>query len=199
MINKKESREKNLVVASSNPGKIKEFNNFLSTFQFNIISQPEKVCIEETGNTFLENARLKALGVSKLTGEWTIADDSGLCINALGGAPGILSARYASTDQERIDRVLKELEHSKDRSAYFCAAICLGGPDGEILLEVEGICNGVIVKVPRGNFGFGYDPIFEVEGTNLTFAQMEASQKRAMGHRGKAFSLIEPLLRNVIS
>ena len=105
------------------------------------------------------------------------------------------SARYAHSDPERIARLLKALGDQQERTARFCAALCVAAPDGSVLLEVEGRCDGLITAAPRGDQGFGYDPIFEVAGTGCTFAEMPLAEKKQHGHRGKAFSLLEPKLR----
>ena len=186
-----------LVIASGNLGKIKEFRQLLSYLPITVNGQPESVQVEETGQTFMENARLKALSVAHATRKWSLADDSGLSVDALFGAPGVHSARFASSDDERIRRLLREMEHVDVRSAHFISAICIASPKGEILLEVEGKCEGMITKEPRGNKGFGYDPIFEVLDTGLTFAEMEASDKQSFSHRGKAFKLLEPGLKKL--
>ena len=133
------------------------------------------------------------------TGHWALADDSGLSVNALGGAPGVHSARYAPTDPERINKLLSALSKTSERDAQFCAALCVAAPDGSVLIEVEGRCDGRITTLPRGEGGFGYDPIFEVSGTDLTFAEMPLSDKKAHGHRGRAFALLEPRLRALLS
>ena len=151
-----------------------------------------------TGTTFAANARLKAQAVAAATGEWALADDSGLSVDALDGAPGVHSARYAPTDPERIARLLKAMNGSDQRQGYFCAALCIAAPDGTILLEVEGRCDGLITAAPRGDQGFGYDPIFEVAGTGRTFAEMPLAEKKQHGHRGKAFSLLAPKLRQLL-
>ena len=190
---------KTLVIASGNAGKIREFQGLLQTLPVSVRAQPEGLEVEETGTTFAANARIKAQAVAAATGEWALADDSGLSVAALNGAPGVHSARYAPTDQERIARLLKALNGSDQRQAHFCAALCVAAPDGSILLEVEGRCDGLITAAPRGDQGFGYDPIFEVEGTNRTFAEMSLQEKKAHGHRGRAFTLLEPQLRLLLS
>ena len=182
-----------LVIASGNAGKVREFRDLLQHLPLELKPHPDGKEVEETGLTFIENARLKALAVASASGAWALADDSGLSVNALGGAPGVHSARYAPTDSERIARLLRELGDGLDRRAEFRAALCLADPAGQILLEVEGCCAGVITDAPRGDSGFGYDPIFEVEGTTLTFAEMEPEQKQKVGHRGRAFALLQPL------
>ena len=188
-----------LVIASGNQGKILEFQGLLSGLPLLVKPQPEGLEVEETGTTFAANARIKALAVAKATGHWALADDSGLSVSALSGAPGVHSARYAPTDPERIEKLLAALRYCNERSAYFSAALCVANSDGEVLLEVEGRCEGQITKAPRGNQGFGYDPIFEVTNTGRTFAEMPLAEKKSYGHRGRAFALLEPLLQNLIS
>ena len=189
---------KRLIIASGNQGKIHEFQGLLSALPLNVEPQPAGLDIEETGASFAANARIKALAVAAACGEWSLADDSGLSVTALDGAPGVHSARYASTDPERIARLLNALGEAQDRSACFIAALCLAAPDGTVLLEVEGRCEGSITTEPRGNGGFGYDPVFEVAGTGLTFAEMPLSEKKHHGHRGRAFSQLEPGLRELL-
>ena len=189
---------KALVIASGNAGKIREFQGLLQALPVTVRPQPEGLEVEETGSTFAANARLKAQAVAATTGEWALADDSGLSVDALDGAPGVHSARYAPTDPERIARLLKALNGSEQRQAHFCAALCIAAPDGSVLLEVEGRCDGLITASPRGEQGFGYDPIFEVAGTGRTFAEMPLAEKKQYGHRGKAFSLLEPKLRQLL-
>ena len=188
-----------LVIASGNSGKVREFEGLLSGLPLTVKAQPEGLEVEETGSTFTANARIKALAVAAETGEWALADDSGLSVDALDGAPGVHSARYAPSDPERIARLLQALESEDNRTARFCAALCMAAPDGTVLLEVEGQCKGWITRSPRGDQGFGYDPIFEVEGTQKTFAEMSLKEKKAHGHRGRAFSLLEPRLRQLLS
>ena len=189
---------KALVIASGNAGKIREFQGLLQALPVTVRPQPEGLEVEETGSTFAANARLKAQAVAATTGEWALADDSGLSVDALDGAPGVHSARYAPTDPERIARLLKALNGSEQRQAHFCAALCIAAPDGSVLLEVEGRCDGLITASPRGKQGFGYDPIFEVAGTGRTFAEMPLAEKKQHGHRGRAFSLLEPQLRHLL-
>ena len=189
---------KRLIIASGNQGKIHEFQGLLSALPLNVEPQPAGLDIEETGASFAANARIKALAVAVACGEWSLADDSGLSVTALDGAPGVHSARYASTDPERIARLLNALGEAQDRSACFIAALCMAAPDGTVLLEVEGRCEGSITTEPRGNGGFGYDPVFEVAGTGLTFAEMPLSEKKHHGHRGRAFSQLEPGLRELL-
>jgi len=166
--------------------------------------QPDGFEVEETGSTFAENARLKAIAVARATGCWALADDSGLSVDALGGAPGVHSARYADSDSARIERLLRELSetdaHSDEaRSAHFTAALALVNPAGDVVLEVEGLCPGTILSAPRGEDGFGYDPVFFVPEAGLTFAEMPHSQKATLGHRGRAFAALKPQLQTLIN
>jgi len=221
-----------LVIASGNAGKIREFAALLADLPLEIRAQPEGLEVEETGATFAENARLKATAVALASGCWALADDSGLAVAALGGEPGVHSARYAANDAERIARLLRELEaalrdqaaqrlgagvpsttvlsaattpltvprlESGDRSARFTAALALADPSGAIRLEVEGHCPGVILEAPRGAGGFGYDPVFLVPELGQTFAEMDKATKGRIGHRGLAFALLEPGLRQLLA
>ena len=188
-----------LVIASGNAGKIREFAGLLEHLPLRVQPQPEGMEVEETGLTFAENARIKARAVAAATGHWALADDSGLSVEALDGAPGVYSARYAESDPARIARLLQELGTTDNRSAYFSAALCIAAPDGSVLVEVEGRCDGVITTAPRGAEGFGYDPIFEVLGTGQTFAEMNRDSKKSHGHRGRGFTLLEPKLRQLLA
>ena len=177
-----------LVVATGNPGKLKEMQEYLMGLAWELELKPAKLDIEETGTTFIANARLKACEVAKALGEWAIADDSGLMVDALDGAPGIHSARYGKDDADRINRLLRELENTDNRQAKFVCAIAIASPDGKIALETEGVCPGEILTSPHGNNGFGYDPIFYVPSAKQTFAQMSAETKGKISHRGVAFA-----------
>lgn len=188
-----------LVVATGNPGKLKEMQAYLTDVDVKLQLKPQNLDVEETGNTFLENACLKASTVAKATGQWAIADDSGLAVDALRGMPGIYSARYASTDGDRISKLLKELETSHHRSAQFICAIAIARQDGSIAQKLEGICHGIITHTPQGTEGFGYDPIFYVPEKQMTFAQMSPELKRQISHRGKAFDLLLPQLPAILS
>lgn len=185
-----------VVVATGNPGKLKEMQSFLGDLGWQLMLKPESIQVEETGQTFLENARLKASEVAKATGKVAIADDSGLAIDALNGAPGIYSARYAATSEACIDRVLAELTNEKDRGAQFVCALAIANPDGTIALETEGICRGEILHRRQGRGGFGYDPIFYVPDVGKSFAEMSDGEKDTHSHRGIAFRQILPQLRS---
>ncbi|WP_035987102.1 RdgB/HAM1 family non-canonical purine NTP pyrophosphatase [Leptolyngbya sp. KIOST-1] len=186
-----------IVVATGNPGKLIEMQVYLDALGWQLQLKPDHLEVEETGTTFLENARLKAATVAKALNQWAIADDSGLAVTALGGAPGIYSARYADSDAARIDRLLKELEGQSDRSAQFICALALANPAGEVVLETKGICHGEILLTPRGSGGFGYDPIFYLPSLGKSFAEMQPSQKEALSHRGIAFSQLMPHLKEL--
>ena len=186
-----------LVIASGNEGKIKEFQKLLEDFPFNLLSQPFGFEIEETGKTFMENARIKAIAASKETGNISLADDSGLSVEALGGAPGIYSSRYANSDNERIEKLLAELKPFPNRKAKFECALCIAS-GAKVLIEVSGFCEGLITLSPKGENGFGYDPIFEVSGLGETYAEMNHEQKKHIGHRGNAFKLLIPELKKLL-
>jgi XTP/dITP diphosphohydrolase len=190
-----------LVVATSNPGKIPEMQAYLTDpalADWQLKLKPAELEIEETGATFLENACLKASQVAAALGEWAIADDSGLSVDALGGAPGIYSARYAPTSAERIERLLAELANADDRHAQFTCAIAVARPDGSIALQTEGVCVGEILSAPRGNGGFGYDPIFYLPEQQMTFAEMPPALKDEISHRGLAFQALLPQLKQLL-
>jgi len=156
---------KKLILATSNPGKLAEIGEYLTDIDLELQLKPDYLEIEETGATFTENAYLKAAQIALTLGEWSIADDSGLEVTGLGNAPGIYSARYGQNDRERIERLVRELGDNQDRSARFVCVIAIARPDGEIALSATGICTGEILTSPRGEGGFGYDPIFYVPNT----------------------------------
>jgi XTP/dITP diphosphohydrolase len=181
-----------LIVATSNPGKLREMQAYLSGSAWELSLKPAELDVDETGDTFAANACLKASEVAIALNAWTIADDSGLQVDALNGAPGIYSARYANSDKERIDRMLRELGDlpPSQRQAQFVCAVAVARPDGTIAAQAEGICRGEILTSARGVDGFGYDPIFYVPAQKLAFAEMSVEQKRSVSHRGKAFAII---------
>ena len=189
--------KKLLYLASKNIGKISEYQKLLSDINCQLALQPDSIDVVETGKTFRENAAKKACEVSKKLNNYAIADDSGLCIEALNGSPGIYSSRYADNDIGRIKRVLSELEGVHDRNAYFVANVCLANPDGEIILDIEEKCFGTILLSTRGTNGFGYDPIFEEISSRLTFAEMSNDIKDSLSHRGKAIAKLVPELKKI--
>ncbi|MCP9785200.1 RdgB/HAM1 family non-canonical purine NTP pyrophosphatase [Cyanobium sp. N5-Cardenillas] len=198
-----------LVIASGNAGKIREFAHLLASLPLEVRPQPDGLEVEETGSSFAANARLKAEAVARATGHWALADDSGLAVAALGGAPGVHSARYADSDASRIARLLLDLGETdrqrqeqglpSDRRAAFVAALAIADPTGAIRLEVEGRCDGEILEAPRGGGGFGYDPVFFVASEGLSYAEMDKERKGRIGHRGKAFVQLEPGLRDLLA
>ena len=190
---------KKLYLASKNLGKIEEYKKLLLDVNCQLLLQPESIEVEENGITFRENAFKKASVVSKKTRNYAIADDSGICIDALDGKPGIYSSRYAENDKKRIERVLTELDGKENRSAFFIANICVCSPNGDVILESEAKCLGNIIFKPRGNSGFGYDPIFEELSSKLTFAEMNNDLKDILSHRGQALKKIIPQLLKIFA
>ena len=188
------------VIASNNKKKVEELRRILNPLGITAHTPAELGIslddVEETGQTFRENAEIKARAAMEKTGYSEIADDSGLCVDALGGRPGVYSARYSDTDENKINKLISELigTDNDDRSAHFECAICCCFRDGETLFA-EGRCDGTIGYAPRGNNGFGYDPIFFVEG-NKTFAELTDNQKDAISHRGRALKELSEKLTN---
>jgi XTP/dITP diphosphohydrolase len=189
-----------LIVATSNPGKLREMQAYLNDSPWELSLKPAELDVDETGDTFAANACLKASEVAISMNCWAIADDSGLQVDALNGAPGIYSARYADSDKERIDRMLAELSdfpEPSQRQAQFVCAVAVARPDGTIAAEAQGICRGEILASPRGIDGFGYDPIFYVPAKQLAFAEMSVEVKRSISHRGLAFAIIREKLSSI--
>lgn len=186
-----------LVIASGNPAKVAEIGSMLADVGVEVHRQPNGLEIEETGLTYLENARLKAATVARITGQWALGDDSGLEVDALGGQPGLYSARYADTDPERIARLLQELGPTPYRSASFNSAMALADPSGTIRAESQGICRGEILLSPAGS-GSGYDPIFWVREAGESYARLSSHLRQKLGSRGKAARAMAPRLREVL-
>jgi XTP/dITP diphosphohydrolase len=186
-----------LIIASGNPAKVAEIRSMLDATTLQVRQQPDGTDIEETGATYLENARLKAEAVAQLTGHWALADDSGIAVDALGGAPGLFSARYGTNDVERIERLLRELGDTPYRSASFNSAVAVADPTGAIQLEALGICRGEILTTPRGHGG-GYDSIFWVREAGCTYAEMTSHQRSKLGSRGKAVRQIAAQMRRLL-
>ena len=180
-----------LLLASHNKNKLAELKNMLKPYQVEVVSAVELNLpdVEETGETFEDNARLKAETLAKMSGFYCLADDSGLCVNCLGGKPGVFSARYApNRDFDKgMDMLLAEIENSvsDDRSAYFCCVLALANPNGKTQF-FEGRVNGKIARQKSGKGGFGYDPIFIPEGYDKSFAELGAEEKNRIPHRGQA-------------
>lgn len=203
--------KRNILVATTNKGKLAELRAMLDL-------DVEWVCLDdlgdfeeivEDGSTFAANARKKALGYAAASGFWTLADDSGLVIDALDGAPGVHSARFSGDKPDGEDRglidhrnIAKVLELMKDvpedkRNARFVCSICLANAN-KVLLETAGICEGMIADAEVGENGFGYDPIFIVDELGKTTAQLTSSQKNAISHRGNAIRKLKPMLAELV-
>lgn len=192
---------KKLILASNNKKKLTELRDILSDLHIEVFSQSEAGCdfeVEENGDTFEENAYLKAIAVTEATGLPAIADDSGLVVGALDGAPGVYSARYGGShdqsDEYRYRLLLKNMEGREDREARFVSCICCTMPDGQVL-RTRGECEGNILYGPRGEYGFGYDPIFLVEGTDKSMAELTPEEKNRVSHRGRALEKFKRLLK----
>lgn len=187
-----------LVVGTYNAGKIKELNELLAGLPVELfgLDRFENIAdVEETGATFAENAILKAKEYARQTGFWALSDDSGLEVEALGGAPGVFSARYAgetADDQDRIEKLLRELSETGDRRrrARFVCVMALADETGEIRFLAEGVCEGKIALDERGTNGFGYDPIFIPEGYKQTFGELSSTVKSEISHRARAIKKI---------
>jgi XTP/dITP diphosphohydrolase len=191
-----------LVVATGNAGKLVELRELLTGFDLSLRSLAEVglPSPEETGNTFAENAELKARAAATFAGTWALGDDSGLCVDALGGGPGLHSARYASTDEARRARLLRELAAvpAERRGAHFFCAAALCAPDGRIF-RAEGRVYGAIAFAPRGTNGFGYDPLFlPAETPGLTLAELPSTEKNRLSHRGRALVALRPVLEAAV-
>ena len=181
------------VLATHNPGKLREMREILSQLGVEVVSPEDlgiTVDVEETGSTFAENAMLKARAVCGLAGLPAIADDSGLCVDALNGGPGVYSARYGGEgldDRGRYTLLLNNMRGQTSRAAHFESAIACAFPNGDAL-TAQGRCDGAIAFAPMGEGGFGYDPVFLVPEKAKTFSQLTAEEKNAVSHRGKALA-----------
>ena len=193
-----------LLIATHNPGKVVEICDLLHDLPFRLAclqdfqGLPE---FEETGSTFEENARIKAVGYAKGSGLYAIADDSGLEVDALNGAPGVHSARYAGPETGypgKISRLLMEIDASKhvDRRARFVSHIVLADPAGSVIHKSRGVCEGTIADRARGSNGFGYDPIFIPAGFTKTFGELDPGVKQTISHRARALAKIIRFLRD---
>ena len=192
-----------LVLASKNKKKLVEMNDILSHLGIQVCSEAEAgvdVEVEETGTTFEENSLLKARAVMEASGLPAIADDSGLCVDALGGAPGVYSARYGGEGLDDVGRYRLLLENMKGqmpRTAKFVSVITCCFPNGDVL-SARGECPGTIAFAPMGEGGFGYDPVFFLPPLKKTFAQLSPEEKNAVSHRGKALELFKGKLEEYL-
>ena len=190
-----------VLLATRNEGKLREFRDMLAAESIPVETlegHPGSGEARETGSTFEENARIKAAYYAGATGKWTMAEDSGLLVDALGGEPGVRSARYAGKhgdDAANNERLLRALKGIPDRSARYICAIVLARPDGEPVVTVQGVCEGEIIETPRGEGGFGYDPLFIPTGEVRTNAELPPEEKNAISHRGRALRSLLPLMR----
>ena len=197
-----------LVLATRNPGKIREFARLLSEFASDIEvlgleEFPDMPDVEETGDSFEENSLLKASAVAEFTKLPSLADDSGLCVNALNGDPGIFSARFAGehgNDKANNEKLLQELKEKSDRSAQFICVVTLVVPteSGSKVIVESGNIEGIIVDDIRGDSGFGYDPLFQPIGSNLTFGEFPHEEKDKISHRGQALRKIAPRISEAL-
>ena len=198
-------KQRSLLIATFNKGKLRELRQLLAKLPF-AISDLEGLSsiqpIPEDGKTFIENASLKASGYAKQTGLLTLADDSGLQVDALNGAPGVLSARYAhegASDTERTAKLLTELSHVQGsaRTARFVSVIAIADEYGKVINISKGTCEGRIVDASRGTNGFGYDPVFAPDGFDQTFAELQTEVKNRISHRARALAGACEFLRNL--
>lgn len=190
------------VLATHNRGKLAEMQTILGALGIEVVLPGDvglTLDAEETGTTFLANAAIKAQSVMEASGLPAIADDSGLCVDALGGAPGIYSARYGGlhSDRERLDFLLNNLIDAADRTAHFHCAVVCAFPSGD-LVSAEGECFGTIARAPQGEGGFGYDPVFFVPELGKTFAQLTPEEKNKISHRGNALRSFAALLKDYL-
>lgn len=201
---KRETRQ--IVLSSRNRKKSAEIAELLAPHGISVLSVadfPECPEVDETGNSFAENAALKATVIAKLLGRWVLAEDSGICVDALGGRPGIYSARYSgeqATDESNNALLLAELNGVPDerRGAFYVCHACVSGPTGVVRVAVEATCRGRITHEPRGPNGFGYDPYFLIPEYHRTFGELGASVKRQLSHRARAFQRLVPELVRVL-
>lgn len=186
-----------LLVATTNPGKLRELQASVEGLPLQSLRDfPGLLEVEEDQDTFEGNARKKALAYARATGLAALADDSGLCVDALGGRPGVYSARYApGDDAARVEKLLLELAEVPDpaRTAAFVCALSLAFPDGRVITEL-GRCEGRIAKAPKGEGGFGFDPVFVDPESGKTFAELTHEEKHARSHRGRALARMRPHL-----
>jgi XTP/dITP diphosphohydrolase len=188
-----------LVFATKNKNKLQEVSEMLKDTDFEILGIKGEFDPDETGETFEENAYIKAFEATKISGFPALADDSGLMVDALDGRPGVHSSRYEKTDEKRIQKLLKELEKIEDnkRTARFVCSMVIVSPNGEKIFSTTQICEGKIIFYPRGNNGFGYDPVFYVPEKNATLAELSMEEKNTLSHRSKALKKVMEWLKKL--
>ena len=191
-----------IIAATNNANKVREISEIFSPLGFEVVSQRDAgldIDVEETGNTFAKNALLKARAVSLLCDDYVLADDSGLCVDALGGEPGVKSARYAgegASDADKINKLLGKMEDKTDRGAKFVTNIAFISPDGKELVT-QGEVRGRILKEPRGENGFGYDPVFFSDELGKSFAEAAPEEKNSVSHRSRALLALYEEIKNI--
>lgn len=192
-----------IIAATGNKGKIKEIERIFGSLGFIVVTQKDagiNIEPEENGKTFMENALIKARATADLCNDYVLADDSGLCVDALDGQPGVYSARYAgvgATDAEKIEKLLSQMSGKENRQAHFKTAVVLITPDGEEI-TAEGRVDGHILTKPEGENGFGYDPVFYCDEIGKSFAVADADEKNAVSHRGRALLSLYEKIKNII-
>lgn len=195
-----------LVLGSRNKKKLKEMVALLGDLPLDLTDltpYPDAPAVEETAGTFVGNATLKATQLAVVLGTWVIGEDSGLCVPAIGGEPGVDSALYAGThgnDEANNDKLLREMAAltGDQRAAYYVSTAVLADPTGRVVASVEGRCHGVIVDERRGSGGFGYDPLFLVSEYGKTFGELPSEVKQQMSHRARAFEQLRPIIEREV-
>ena len=193
-----------LVLGSHNKKKLAELKQLLADLPIEVTDLspcPDAPEVDETGTTFEENAILKATTLAPLLNQWVLGEDSGLVVPALNGQPGIYSARFAGehgNDAANNAKLLQELHGKSERDAYYVSTIALANPKGEIVTVVRGECRGRVVDEPRGDGGFGYDPLFLIPEYHATFGELSSLVKQALSHRGRAMNKLRPVIHTLL-
>ena len=186
-----------LIIASGNSKKVSEISEMLNVLNLNVYKQPDSLDVEETGETYMDNALLKAKAAALETNSWALADDSGLEVDFLDGRPGIFSARYAKSNSEKLNKLIKELGDTPYRSAKFISCMVLCNPNGKLVKQTTGICWGEILKSPKYPNG-EFESIFWVKEANCVYGELSQSQLSKLGSRGKAARELSPFLKKEI-
>ncbi len=192
---------RDLVIASKNPGKIREIRQILAELPLRVVDDAALPDVVEDGDSFAANARKKAVEIARHTGTWALADDSGLEVDALRGAPGIHSARWSGRgDEANNEKLLAELEGvpAEARTARYRAVVAVAAPDGRVVAEADGACEGRIGFERKGAGGFGYDPLFVLPEFGCTMAELSAEAKNRISHRGKALERLRAALTGLL-